>query len=228
VLYLRGLIAAVTLIALVLLSAPAPSAAAGGDRDCADFSTQREAQQFFETHDPGSDPHQLDADDDGIACEDLPCPCDSGDGGGGGGGGGHPDLRRSAKILSVTDGDTIAVRVNGNHRDVRLIGLDAPEVSFEPECGGGQASASLGRLLDRGDRVILVRDPSQGNVDVYGRLLRYVQHHARDVGRRQIARGWAHVFVYRNPFRRIDGYRTAQRRARRHDRGVWGLCGGEF
>jgi len=54
------------------------------DRDCADFDTQNEAQQFFENHNPQQDPHNLDADNDGIACEDLP---DGGGGGGGGGGG---------------------------------------------------------------------------------------------------------------------------------------------
>ena len=42
-----------------------------GDRDCSDFSTQSGAQRFFERHQPG-DPHQLDGDRDGKACESLP------------------------------------------------------------------------------------------------------------------------------------------------------------
>ncbi len=43
------------------------------DRDCNDFDTQREAQRFFEDEGgPQRDPHGLDADNDGIACEDLP------------------------------------------------------------------------------------------------------------------------------------------------------------
>lgn len=42
------------------------------DRDCSDFSTQREAQIFFEQHDPQNDPHNLDGDGDFIACEELP------------------------------------------------------------------------------------------------------------------------------------------------------------
>lgn len=42
-----------------------------GDRDCSDFSTQVQAQRFFEAHGPG-DPHQLDGDGDGIVCEGLP------------------------------------------------------------------------------------------------------------------------------------------------------------
>ncbi|WP_103028044.1 thermonuclease family protein [Salinibacter altiplanensis] len=41
------------------------------DRDCSDFSTQPEAQRFFEKHQPG-DPHDLDGDGDGEACESLP------------------------------------------------------------------------------------------------------------------------------------------------------------
>jgi len=41
------------------------------DRDCSDFSTQNAAQQFYEAHGPG-DPHNLDGDGDGRACESLP------------------------------------------------------------------------------------------------------------------------------------------------------------
>jgi hypothetical protein len=74
-----------------------PVAAEAVDYDCADFATQVEAQEYLE---PG-DPHNLDGDGDGIACEELP----SGGGGGGGGGGGSvepapppepPKLRKAA------------------------------------------------------------------------------------------------------------------------------------
>lgn len=41
------------------------------DKNCTDFKTQEEAQAFFEQAGPG-DPHKLDADGDGIACESLP------------------------------------------------------------------------------------------------------------------------------------------------------------
>ncbi len=40
------------------------------DKDCSDFDTQSEAQRFFEAHQPG-DPHRLDGDGDGVACEGL-------------------------------------------------------------------------------------------------------------------------------------------------------------
>jgi micrococcal nuclease len=42
-----------------------------GDRNCSDFNNKDEAQAFFEGAKPG-DPHDLDRDDDDIACEKLP------------------------------------------------------------------------------------------------------------------------------------------------------------
>lgn len=46
----------------------------GADRDCGDFSTQEEAQAFFEAAGgPERDPHRLDGNDrDGLVCENLP------------------------------------------------------------------------------------------------------------------------------------------------------------
>lgn len=49
-----------------------PSLARFYDRDCSDFATQAQAQRFYKRHNPRRDPHRLDADRDGIACESLP------------------------------------------------------------------------------------------------------------------------------------------------------------
>lgn len=43
----------------------------GADKDCGDFKTHAQAQAFFESAGVG-DPHKLDSDDDGSACESLP------------------------------------------------------------------------------------------------------------------------------------------------------------
>jgi hypothetical protein len=57
-------------VAAGLAIAAQPAAAA--DKDCSDFSTWRQAQNFYKKHGgPKSDPHRLDADRDGIACESL-------------------------------------------------------------------------------------------------------------------------------------------------------------
>jgi len=45
----------------------------GDDRNCGDFDTHDEAQAFFEAAGgPDSDPHRLDGDGNGVACESLP------------------------------------------------------------------------------------------------------------------------------------------------------------
>lgn len=43
----------------------------GPDRNCGDFASQGDAQAFFEAAGPG-DPHRLDGNNDGLACESLP------------------------------------------------------------------------------------------------------------------------------------------------------------
>jgi hypothetical protein len=84
--WLGGSLALGAAIASCLLMVAAPTASAHRrDYDCADFATQAEAEEYLL---PG-DPYNLDADGDGIACEDNPCPCSYTPGGGGGGGGGE-------------------------------------------------------------------------------------------------------------------------------------------
>jgi len=62
--------------------ATATASAHRRDYDCADFATQAEAEEYLL---PG-DPYNLDADGDGVACEDNPCPCSYSPGGSAGGG----------------------------------------------------------------------------------------------------------------------------------------------
>ncbi len=56
-------------LAMLVMLILAPAAMGQQDLDCADFATQEEAQAVY-NQDP-SDPHGLDADNDGIACETL-------------------------------------------------------------------------------------------------------------------------------------------------------------
>lgn len=70
-----------------------------------------------------------------------------------------------AVVDHVVDGDTIEVRIRGREEYVRFVGIDTPEVFGGVECGGPEASASMNRMLQPGDRVKLVRDRSQDNRD---------------------------------------------------------------
>ena len=81
-------------------------------------------------------------------------------------------------LVDVIDGDTISVKVDGEVKYVRLIGINTPELPNEynekGECFAEEAKGYLENMLSGYDSVILIKDSSQGDVDKYGRLLRYV------------------------------------------------------
>lgn len=238
--YLRRSVALFVLFVVPLSSATVPASGVVaapvahvmrvGDKDCADFASQRAAQIFFLKHGgPQNDPHRLDSEGDGIACEANPCPCykkrrlpDTD--------GSTPPkrVRQKAKVVRVSDGDTIVVKfVPGGKREVRvrLVGIDSPEVFGTTECGGPAASKTLKRLLPKGTIVRLVSDPTQQLKDRFGRLLRYVMKKDLDVNRRQVYLGHARLFLLRtDPFERARSYRAAATEAREAKRGLWGNC----
>ena len=212
------------------LSVSPSTASAGGDVDCSAFSTQADAQAFFISEGgPSSDPHGLDSDNDGVACESLPCPCSAG--------GGPPPPPPPAPVPSYgnvvrsVDGDTVVVRVEGVDETVRIVGIDSPE-SVAPdvpiECGAVKASASMSSLTRPGDYVALIPDPSQDDRDTYGRLLRYVEEAGLDYGLKQVKRGWAKPVAFDGPFSRQGTYKAARKKAKRTRHGVWRKCHGDF
>ena len=147
-----------------LVAAPSPAAAThGADVNCSDFASQAAAQRHLEAH-PG-DPDGLDGDDDGEACESLPCPCARSDSSLPFPAAGSRPLpaagrrrRRlrlpaqtfKARVIRVIDGDTLKVRLAaGPVVTVRLIGIDTPETrkpGTPVECGGPQATARMKQL----------------------------------------------------------------------------------
>jgi endonuclease YncB( thermonuclease family) len=229
--YLIALV--IALAGALALGANAPAAHAVPDRDCGDFNTQAAAQEFYINQGgPQSDPHGLDDDGDGVACESNPCPCSTSQGGGGGGGGNgdnppqpEPTKRQKAKIIRVIDGDTYKVKLlGGPKRTVRVLGIDTPEAFGGKECGGPAASQAAKKMLPPGTRVLLISDTTQDNKDRYGRILRYVIEGNLDVGRNQLNQGHARVYVFDKPFKRVASYRAAQKKAKQADKGLWGHC----
>jgi len=73
-----------------------------------------------------------------------------------------------ARVVSIVDGDTIHVEINGATRSLRYIGIDTPE-SSQP---GYKTATAVNRSLVAGQTVWLEKDVS--DTDVHDRLLRYV------------------------------------------------------
>ena len=80
------------------------------------------------------------------------------------------------EVLSIVDGDTIRVDLDGENTKVRLIGINCPEsVHSDPKQNmpeGEEATAFIEQFLIPGERVTLVFDVER--TDRYGRILAYV------------------------------------------------------
>jgi len=91
-------------------------------------------------------------------------------------------------VVSVVDGDTIKVSIDGKTTTLRLIGIDTPE-TVDPrklvQCFGLEASKKAKELLT-GRKVRIEQDPTQDKIDKYGRLLAYVYRDDGEKGVRNL------------------------------------------
>lgn len=137
----------------------------------------------------------------------------------------------SAAVVTVVDGDTVDVLVDGQAVRLRLIGMDTPETKRPGtpiQCYGLEATARAHELLD-GQTVDLEADPSQGELDKYDRVLRYVWlPGGRLYNLEMIAQGYAHEYTYSRAYKYQAAFLAAEARAREQGLGFWSpaTCGG--
>jgi len=140
------------------------------------------------------------------------------------------------KVTRVVDGDTIVVNINGQEEKLRLIGVDTPE-SVDPrrpvECFGLEASNYTKSLLEN-QNILLESDPTQGDKDKYGRLLRYIllpnpaaPRTTTNINLQLIQEGYAHEYTYRLPYKYQSEFKLAQTQAENAQKGLWSptACG---
>ena len=212
-----------TSTAATAIPTPADDLGLAIEISCSGYDSRIWAQSIYDG-DPGGSA-ALDPDADGLACEELPL-------------GAAPafwtaDIPAAAvpvELVSVTDGDTIRVDVNGAIEPVRLVGIDAHETGgpyVDLECFGPEATDYLRWLLGLDGQMFLETD--QEERDRYGRLLRWVWLEAGDgevylVNEALTRAGYAER--YRNtPNRRyVDQIIAAEAFAQRHGFGLWDAC----
>jgi micrococcal nuclease len=132
-----------------------------------------------------------------------------------------------AELIKVSDGDTLSVKVNGEKETLRLIGIDTPETQ-DPrkpvQCFGKEATAELKRLLT-GHSLYVKADPTQDNLDKYGRSLRYLAlEDGTFVNYELVRNGFAHEYTYRVPYQYRDLFIGAANKAREENLGLYGSC----
>jgi len=130
------------------------------------------------------------------------------------------------EISRVIDGDTISVTIEGKVENVRLIGIDSPEISSpyaSAECYGQEASAAAKEKL-KDQKIYLESDPVSGDRDRYGRLLRYViLADKTNFDEWMIAEGNAREYTYDGQhYGYRDRFRSAEETAKTEKKGLWG------
>ena len=105
-----------------------------------------------------------------------------------------------------------------------MIGINTPEI-VDPrkpvECFGKEASEKAKSIL-LGKKVHLEQEPTQGNTDKYGRLLRYVfLEDGNDFGLLMIKQGYAYEYTYNIPYKYQNEYKQAQKQAEEAKIGLW-------
>jgi micrococcal nuclease len=118
----------------------------------------------------------------------------------------------------IVDGDTMECAGTGS---VRLIGIDAPELSQAPF--GTEASAALAGFVPPGSDVLIESDVEAR--DKYGRLLVYVWYDAGMVNWRMIRVGKAVLLTIPPNVQYAEAFAEAERRARGEKRGLWATGG---
>lgn len=135
-------------------------------------------------------------------------------------------------VSRVIDGDTIDISIDGKVERLRLIGIDTPE-TVDPrkpvECFGVEASNKAKTLLI-GKKVSLESDGSQGELDKYNRLLRYVfLEDGTNINLLMIKEGYAHEYTYNLPYKYQTEFKNAQKQAEANKAGLWSpdACNGD-
>lgn len=142
-----------------------------------------------------------------------------------------------AEVSRVVDGDTIVVKHLAGPplpaQRIRLIGVNAPEITGRTEPYGKEAAGFVDRLLD-GKVVWLEKDVS--DIDRYQRALRYVwlaepsQSPTLDEIRQHmvnailVAEGYAQVATFPPDVKYVDLFLNWQQEAREAGRGLWSLA----
>lgn len=136
-------------------------------------------------------------------------------------------------VVKVVDGDTIDVSINGETKRLRLIGINTPE-TVDPrtpvECFGKEASDKAKSLLT-GKKVSLEADSTQGELDKYSRLLRYVfLEDETNFNLYMIKEGYAYEYTYSAAYKYQKEFKEAQFYAKTNNKGLWSptTCNGEL
>lgn len=127
------------------------------------------------------------------------------------------------QVEAVYDGDTVGISTGHRHENVRLIGIDAPEMGQRP-WGEKSRSHLEGIISSSAGRVFVEYDVDRR--DKFGRMLAYLRtQDGRLVNIMMVEDGYAVLFTIPPNVRHAGRLAEAQRLAREKRLGLWGPKG---
>ena len=121
------------------------------------------------------------------------------------------NLLFSYRVISVSDGDTITIMMNGEKQKIRLYGVDTPEMD---QSFGTEAKQFLSDQILNRDVEIEVKD-----TDRYKRLVAIVYLNDKSMNELLLKEGWA--WWYEAYAKKECKYKELQEEAQRRKRGMW-------
>lgn len=129
-------------------------------------------------------------------------------------------------VESVTDGDTLRIDYEGESTPIRLLAIEAPELShptLPTECYATESKSALEKLLS-GNEIRIEYDSIQSERDQYDRLLAYVYVQQEEeeifVNEHMIQYGYASVYTdLPSDFK--DQFLELQDSAKSNQEGIW-------
>lgn len=136
-----------------------------------------------------------------------------------------PSSTPTVTVTTILTGDTIVVSRDSGTETVRLIGIDAPELSGNTtgqQCWATESTQFASDTLLQ-QEVRLTPDPTQGDVDDSGATLAYVlMPDGRDFSIVSAGAGFARSYTDSTPAAKITDIAAAEKAARTASLGLWG------
>lgn len=123
--------------------------------------------------------------------------------------------------FKIIDGDTITVNIDGKKENIRMIGINAPEVRGKEVLQGIKAKKFLIQLTNN-KNIKFIKDSNLNNRDKYGRLLRYVYlENEINLNNEMIKTGNAKEYTYGEKYDFQELFKKSQKEAQINNLGIW-------
>lgn len=135
---------------------------------------------------------------------------------------------QQVKYLSINDGDTFSVELDGEKKRVRLLMIDTPEMNYDkgqPMAFAEEAKAYTEKLLKQAKtiKILVDKGPKEDN---YDRLLAYVYIDGKMLQESLLEAGYGVIRYVNEPNNSLEQeLRQVQEKAEKAKLGIWSIDG---